>query len=170
MHSDRTGSQLCSQNCCWSSFSDCRHKTYMTQNSPCPGGKKSVFLLVCLSIASSIPFAPVAFQRQIVNTAMCGRSRPWLLTWKVLSEKIKYLPQVTQWSWLQNQILLHINISDPPIWGAKIPFRIPDYILVRVARSYILPPHLLILRVVTRFRSVAADQVKAERLCTNKGV
>lgn len=114
MHSDRAGSQLCSQNCCWSSVSAFRHKIYMTQNTPCPGGKKSIFLLICLSIASNIPFSPAAFQRQIMNTAMCWGRRPWLLTWKVMSEKIKYLPWVTSWSRLQNQILSHINSLTHP--------------------------------------------------------
>lgn len=170
MHSDRTGSQLHSQNCCWSSFSDFRHKTHRTPNSPCPGGKKSVFPLLRLSIASNIPFPPVAFQRQMVNTAMSWGRRPWLLTWKAVSEKIKYLPQETQWSWLQNQILLHTTGSDPSTWDTKIPYRIPDYILAKVARSYTLQAHLLILRVLTRSNSVVAEQVITKWFCTNKGI
>lgn len=133
-----------------------KHTWPRTQKSPCSGDKKSFFLLTFLSTASNIPFPSVGFQRQIMNTAMSWGRRPWLLSWKVVSEKIKYLPWLTQWSWLQNQILLHINTSDPSTWGAKIPHRIPDYILAKAARSYTLQPHLLILRIRTRSNSVVA--------------
>lgn len=146
-----------------------KHTWPRTQNAPCPGGKKSVFPLICHSIASNIPFPPAPFQRQMVNTAVSWGRRSWLLTWKVVSEKIKYLPQVTLVLTPKSDFASH-NQFWSSTWCAKIPHRIPDYILAKVVRSYTLQAHLLTLRVLTRSNSVVADQVVTRRFCTNKGI
>lgn len=147
-----------------------KHTWPRTQNSPCPGGKK-----ICFPLNMSVHCQQHSLSSSCISKA--NHEHCYVLGEETLAADLESSAWEDKVPSPSNSMVLTPKSdfashkqSDPTTWGAKIPYRIPDYTLAKVARSYTLQVHLLILRVLTTSNSVVADQVITGKFCTNKGI